>query len=163
MQSRVQTTRARGAAAGAVGVLAMDVVAWWMYRQERGVDLRREGQARAFGMDPAHALVRKFTAAVGSDAGSEQPNGAGILVHHSLGMVPAVLYAEQRRTRPWLRRGRGALYGSALFVLNDEIASRLLGIAGPQRDYPWQAHLRGLVGHVVLGLVTEATLNAIEE
>jgi hypothetical protein len=48
-------------------------------------------------------------------------------------------------------------------VLNDEIASRLLRVAGPQRDYPWQAHLRGLVGHVVLGMVTEATLNAIKD
>ncbi len=47
--------------------------------------------------------------------------------------------------------------------MNDEIGARLLGIAGPQRDYPWPAHLRGLVGHVVLGMVTEATLDAIEE
>ncbi len=103
-------------------------------------------------MDTAHTLLRQVARAVGSDAGSEQLNGAGILVHYNLGMVPAVVYAEQHRTRPWLRPGRGALYGAVLFVLNDEIASRLLGVAGPQRDYPWQAHLRGLVGHVVLGM-----------
>ncbi len=38
-----------------------------------------------------------------------------------------------------------------------------LGIAGPQRAYPWQAHARGVIGHVVLGMVTEATLTAVED
>ncbi|MDP9445148.1 MAG: DUF1440 domain-containing protein [Actinomycetota bacterium] len=158
----MNTTTARGAGAGAVGVLAMDVVTWFMYRQEPPTDRSRERRARAFGMDTAHALVRRVAQAVGSDAGSQQPNGAGILVHYGLGMGPAAGYARWRHRYPWLRTGRGALYGFGLFVVNDEIGSRLLGIAGPQRDYPWPAHLRGLVGHVVLGMVTEATLDAIE-
>jgi uncharacterized membrane protein YagU involved in acid resistance len=77
-------------------------------------------------------------------------------------MLPGAVYAQQRQRHRWLRAGRGALYGAGLYVVNDLLASRLLGIAGPQRDYPWQAHARGLVGHVVLGMVTEATLNAVE-
>jgi len=55
------------------------------------------------------------------------------------------------------------MYRGTLFVMNDEIANRVLRLSGPQRDYPWQAHLRGLVGHVVLGVVTEVTLNLLEE
>ncbi len=157
------TRTARGAATGAVGVLAMDVVTWLMYRREDPADLSREQRARAFGQDTAHALVRRVAEAVGSDAGAEQPNGAGIAVHYGLGMGPGALYAEQRRKHPWLRAGRGALYGFGLFVVNDEIAAPLLGIAGPPGAYPWQAHVRGLIGHVVLGMVTEATLNAIED
>lgn len=46
--------------------------------------------------------------------------------------------------------------------MNDEIAAPLLGIAGPPGAYPRQAHLRGLVGHVLLGMVTDAMLNAVE-
>ena len=159
----MKTTAARGAAAGAVGVLAMDIVTWWMYRRESQPDLRREQQARPFRMDPAHALVRRVTRAVGSDAGAEQPNGAGIFAHYALGMVPGALYARQRHQHRWVHAGRGSLYGFTLFVVNDEIAARLLGVAGPQRDYPWQADLRGLVGHIVLGVVTEVALRAIEE
>jgi hypothetical protein len=34
-------------------------------------------------------------------------------------------------------------------LLNDLLVARLLGIAGPQRDSPWQTHARGQVGHVV--------------
>jgi hypothetical protein len=153
----------RGGAAGAVGVVAMDAVTWALYRRERRLDLLREKRARTHGKDTAHALVQKVAEAAGSDAGAEQPNGAGVAVHYALGMGPGALYAQRRRQYPWLRTGRGALYGFALFVLSDEIAGRLLGVAGPHRAYPWQAHARGLVGHVVLGVVTEATLNAMDD
>jgi hypothetical protein len=158
----VKTTTARGAASGAVGVVAMDVVTWLLYRRESRLDLLREKHLRPYGKDTAHALVRRAAAAAGSDAGSSEPNGPGIAVHYGLGMAPGVLYAEQRQQHPWLRAGRGAGYGLALYLLNDLLAARLLGIAAPQRDYPWQAHARGVVGHVVLGIVTEATLNAID-
>ncbi len=158
----MRTTTARGGAAGGVGVTAMDVVTWLMYRQENPSDLQREKQVRPFGQDTAHALVQRVATAVGSDAGRQEPNGAGIAVHYALGMLPGAVYAQLRQQHRWLRAGRGALYGAGLYVVNDLLASRLLGIAGPQRDYPWQAHARGLVGHVVLGVVTEATLNAVE-
>ena len=159
----MRTTTARGGAAGAVGVVAMDVVTWALYRRENRLDLLREKQLRSYGKDTAHALVRRVTRAVGSDAGRSQPNGAGIAVHYALGMAPGALYARQRQRRPWLRSGRGAVYGLALYLANDLLAARLLGIAGPQGQYPWQAHARGIIGHLLLGMVTEATLNAIED
>lgn len=159
----MKSTRARGGAAGAVGVVAMDAVTWLMYRRENKLDLLREKRLRRYGKDTAHALVRRVTKAAGSDAGSSEPNGAGIAVHYGLGMLPGAVYAEQRQARPWLRQGNGALYGAALYLANDLLAARLLRLAGPQRSYPWQAHVRGLVGHVVLGVVTEASLKAMED
>jgi uncharacterized membrane protein YagU involved in acid resistance len=141
----------------------MDVVTWLLYRRESRLDSLREKHLRPYGKDPAHALVRRVADAADSDAGSSGPNGAGIAVHYGLGMGPGALYAHRRRQYPWLRVGRGAGYGLALYLLNDLLAARLLGIAGPQRAYPWQAHARGVVGHVVLGMVTEATLNAVED
>jgi uncharacterized membrane protein YagU involved in acid resistance len=124
--------------------------------------LLQEKRVRPYGKDTAHALVRKVTDAARSDVGSSEPNGPGIAVHYGLGMAPGALYAEQRKKHAWLRAGRGAGYGLALYLLNDLLVSRLLGIAGRQRDYPWQAHARGVVGHVVLGVVTQVTLNAVE-
>ena len=159
----MRTTTARGGAAGAVGVVAMDVATWALYRRENRLGLLREKQLRPYGKDTAHALARRVTRAVGSDAGRSEPNGAGIAVHYTLGMAPGALYAQQRQRRPWLRSGRGALYGLGLYLANDLLAARLLGIAGPQGQYPWQAHARGVIGHVVLGMATEATLNAIDD
>lgn len=152
----------RGASAGAVGVWAMDVVTWWMYRRQDPTALQREKQTRVFGKDTAHAAARRLARLVRSDAARDEPNAVGIAIHYALGMVPGAAYARLRQAQPWLRTGRGALFGLALTILNDEIAGRLLGIMGRQRAYPWQAHLRGLVGHLVLGMVTEATLRALE-
>jgi hypothetical protein len=158
----MRTTTARGGAAGAVGVVAMDVITWLLYRRERSLDLLRENQVRPFGKDTAHALVRRLAGGLGSDAGRSEPNGAGIALHYALGMAPGAFYAEHRRRHAWLRGGRGAVYGVGLYLANDLLVARLLGIAGPQGKYPWQAHARGVIGHVVLGMVTDATLTAIE-
>jgi hypothetical protein len=43
----VETTTARGAASGAVGVVAMDVVTWLLHRRERRLDLLRAKRLRA--------------------------------------------------------------------------------------------------------------------
>lgn len=153
----------KGAIAGAIGVLAMDIATWLMYRREDERHLEREKQARPLGMDPAHVAARKVATLLRSDAGQDEPNAGGIAIHYALGMVPGLAYAKLRHTQPWVRAGGGAAYGFGLFLINDEVANRLLGLAGPPRAYPWQAHLRGVVGHVVLGLVTEATLNVLEE
>jgi hypothetical protein len=47
------STTARGAAAGAVGVVAMDVCRWWLYRRERRADLLRDKHLRPYGKDTA--------------------------------------------------------------------------------------------------------------
>jgi hypothetical protein len=152
----------KGVAAGAVGVWAMDVATWAVYRRQSLPALLREKKTRPFGKDPAHAAAERLRRLTGTEV-QEEPNALGITIHYQLGMAPAVAYTRLRRRMPWLRAGRGALYGSLLYVLNDEVAGRVLGIMGPQRDYPWQAHVRGLIGHVVLGVVTEATLNVLEQ
>jgi uncharacterized membrane protein YagU involved in acid resistance len=95
------------------------------------------------------------------------PGGASRTAQASRCTTPSgwgrgAIYAQQRHKRPWLRKGAGALYGALLFVVNDEIAAPLLRIAGPPGAYPLKTHVRGLVGHVVLGMATEAALDAIE-
>lgn len=153
----------KSAAAGAVAVTAMDIATWIMYRRENPLALMREKKARRFGKDTGHAAAQRIAQLAGSDAAKKQPNAAGTALHYLWGMAPAAAYARLRRRLPWVRAGRGALYGLGLSIMNDEIAGRLLGLTGPQRQYPWQAHLRGFVGHFVLGTVTEATLNALEK
>lgn len=101
----MKTTTARGAASGAVGVVAMDVATWLLYRRESRLDLLRE-RLRPYGEDSAQAAVRRVTHAAGSDAGSSEPAGAGIAVHGGLGLAPGAVDAEQRGEHPWLRAGR---------------------------------------------------------
>jgi hypothetical protein len=153
----------KGAVAGVVGTWVMDVATWALYRRASEEVLEQEQRTRVFGKDPAHAAARHVARAVGSDAAQEQPNAAGILIHYQLGIGPGVVYAKLRERFPAITIGKGALWGATLYVTNDLVAARLLRLAGPQRDYPWQTHLRGLVGHMVLGVATHLTLEALDE
>ena len=50
-----------------------------------------------------------------------------------------------------------------MFLVNDEILAPVLGLASGPAAYPWQAHARGLVGHLVLGAVTDTVLAVTEQ
>ncbi len=122
--------------------------------REAASDVRQGPGARA---RTAHCQL------AGRDAAQTEPNAAGIAIHAGLGMLPGAVYPMLRRRLPWLRSGNGAVYGLALFIVNDEIAGRLLRIMGPQKDYPARTQVRGLLGHLMLGVATEMTLNVLEQ
>ncbi len=151
-----------GAIAGAAGVWVMDRVGWLMFDREDPTALAQEQRALPGGRDVAHAMVAKVGDVTGLEVPREQPNAAGLAVHYGLGVVPGALYAVARRDVPALRAGNGALYGFALFAVNDEAAAPLLGVASGPTTYPWQAHVRGAVAHTVLGVVTESVLKLFD-
>lgn len=159
----MQREMVTGTAAGAVGVWAMDVVTWLMYRKQSDASLAQEKRARVFGKDPAHAAARHLAKLAGSDAATAEPNAGGIFIHYLLGIGPGVLYAKLRRSTPAVTVAKGAAWGAGLYVANDVMVARMLRLAGPQREYPWQAHVRGVVGHGVLGMATHAVLEALDE
>ena len=153
----------KGAVAGAIGVWAMDRVDWYMY--ERGLDTpetrRQTEAARPGGMDPAHVTAKMSADAIGVTLSSPKENPAGLVVHYSLGIMPGMLYGATRDRVDYVGAGRGLGFGLALFVVEDEIANPLLGTAAPPGRYPWTAHARGLVAHLVYGVVTDAVLSLL--
>ena len=153
---------AMGAVAGALGVWAMDKVGSFMYEHEDAAALEREHRARVHGKDPAHAALDKVAAVTGANVATQQPSAAGIGVHYGLGVAPGALYGLARHELPQLRAGGGALYGLGLFLAQDEVMAPVLGLAGSPGEYPWQAHFRGLVSHVTLGVVTETVLSVFD-
>ncbi|MDP9409767.1 MAG: DUF1440 domain-containing protein [Actinomycetota bacterium] len=153
---------AKGAIAGAVGVWLMDQVTWGMYLREASQALRQEQEARVWGKDVAHVAAEKLVGAIGLERPSAQPHPAGIVVHYALGVVPGALYAPLRRRVKALGAGRGLLYGLGLTIVNDEVLAPALGLASGAARYPWQAHARGLVGHLVLGAATDTVLDVLD-
>lgn len=154
----------KGAIAGAVGVWAMDRVDWYLY--ERGLDTAetrwQTEAARPGGMDPAHVIAKEAANAAGVELSSPKENPAGLAVHYSLGIMPGMVYGAMRDRVEYVGAGRGLGFGAALFVLEDEIANPLLGTAAPPGRYPWTAHARGLVAHLVYGVVTDAVLSLLK-
>ncbi|MDP9378265.1 MAG: DUF1440 domain-containing protein [Actinomycetota bacterium] len=157
-QRNVVLDAALGALAGAAGVWVMDKIGWSMYGREDDDARRQEHEARVHGKDPAHVAVEKVAEMTGAPLPTEEPNPAGVAVHYGLGMIPGAMYGAARHEFPALRTGSGALYGMGLFLTQDEVTAPLLGLASPPGDYPVEAHVRGLVSHVALGVVTETVL-----
>ncbi|HEV2148283.1 MAG TPA: DUF1440 domain-containing protein [Longimicrobiaceae bacterium] len=152
----------KGALAGAVGVWALDKVTWWMWDREDPRALQQEREARPGGLDPAHVMANRAAEAMGKELTPKQPHPAGIAVHYGLGIMPGAAYGVLRNRVRAVGAAGGMLYGLALFLAQDEGLNPILGTSGKPTEYPPQAHLRGLVGHLVLGAATHATLNALD-
>lgn len=152
----------KGAVAGGLGVWVMDKVGWYMWDREDRTKLDREIEARPHGRDVAHNMAHKLAGAVGVEMSDRQPHPAGMLVHYGLGILPGAMYAAARRRAPVVAAMSGAVYGFALWALNDEAAAPVMGVAGAPGEYPVQAHVRGLVSHVALGVATDVALDAMD-
>ena len=151
----------RGAVAGLAATWVMDRVDWFMYGQEPEESRRRTTEVRPRHMDPAHVIAAEATEAAGVALSSRQLDTAGLAVHYAIGVAPAAIYGALRGRVPGVDAGGGLAYGLAMFALEDEIANPALGFAAPPGRYPWQPHARGLVAHLVYGVVTELMLRAM--
>ncbi len=152
----------KGALAGAIGVWLMDRVGWYLYLREDPAKVRQEVKARVKHIDVAHVAAHKMAEAAGIELVPKQPNAVGVAIHYALGIAPGALYGSLRHQVPGLRMGRGLAYGLGLFLLNDELLNPVLGLASPPTAYPWQAHVRGLISHLVLGVGTEVGLDIVD-
>lgn len=152
----------KGAIAGAAGVYALDKVTWWIWHHEDPAALQQEREARPEGLDPAHVIANRAAEAMGTELTPKQPNPAGIGVHYALGILPGAIYGAFRNRIPAIGAASGMAYGLGMFLMQDETLNPLLGTSGGPTEYPWQAHARGLVGHLVLGFVTDAVLNVLD-
>lgn len=152
----------KGAIAGAVGVWAMDRVDWYMYDHEDPGARWQTQAARPGGLDPAHVVAHEVAGVIGAGLSPQQPHPVGIAIHYSLGVGPGAVYGALRDRVPGVGAGGGLLWGFGLFVLQDELINAAAGLSGNPKDYPWQAHARGLVAHLVYGLVTDVTFSAMK-
>ncbi len=151
-----------GMVAGAIGVWALDRADYFMWNREDPETRARTRAVRPHGEPPAGVVVSEVEEATGRELSDQQHDGAQQLVHYAIGVGPAAGYALLRDELPVRGPARGLLYGLGVFLLQDEGINAVTRLGAKPRDYPWQAHARGLVSHLVYGLTTELALNAME-
>lgn len=155
-------TAVMGAAAGALATWVMDRADWFMWNREGSESRTRTIAVRPGGEPPAHALVSKLEDATGAVLSQGRHEAASQAVHYSIGIAPAIGYAFLRDRLPGTGVVRGILYGVGLFAVQDEAVNTLTGLAAKPQKYPWQAHARGIVAHIVYGATAELSLSAME-
>ena len=142
---------------------AMDRVTWYMYRNEDRKAYLQEKKAQVKGKYVSQVSVDKALDATGVELSDKQYWYAYKGVHYFLGIAPGMLYSVLRHKVKGLDAGRGSLFGLALFIMMDEIVAPAAGLASRPTAYPWQAHARGLAGHLTVGVVIDATLNLLDK
>ncbi len=79
-----------------------------------------------------------------------------------VGMGAGAVYGVVRPRVPFLSRSERMGFGSSFFVLIDEGLLSGLGFQPPPETFPWNAETRGLAGHIVFGVVADATLSLLD-
>lgn len=154
-------TAAMGMVAGAIGVWALDRADYFMWNREDPETRARTQGVRPHGEPPAGVVVTELEQASGRSLDETQHDAAQTAVHYAIGIGPAAAYALVRDEMPG-GPARGLLYGLGVFLMQDEGINAVTRLGANPRDYPWQAHARGLVSHLVYGLTTELALTAME-
>ncbi|MGH3101684.1 MAG: hypothetical protein ACRDPU_11910 [Thermoleophilia bacterium] len=143
-----------GAAAGYVAGQVMDKATTWYYGRQSDTSKRRENELLPEGAPMAAA--RKVAGLVGAEPTDDQIGQLAAAMHQSLGQLYGVVAASMTR-RGVNPVAAGLASGVGGFLLFDELANSLFFTPPPQA-YPVESHLRGVVGHLTLGLVAGAIL-----
>jgi hypothetical protein len=177
---RIITDILLGAVAGAAASWAMAQTTRYLYghENERAKAQEREarGSRRASGAEAGNApgmveqggvsglssggsvAVEKAADVVGRELSDEGRKRLEVKLNLGLSMGAGAAYALLRHRVPAAGWGRGLAFGALFWLLVDEVGNTVLGLTPPPNKFPWQTHMRGLIGHLVLGLVTETVL-----
>lgn len=152
-----------GATAGAIGGFALDRADWLMWNTLSEETREKTRRVRPNGEPPAHVAASKIEKALDLDPGPQRHATRGQAIHFGIGMLPAIGYALVRDKLPGKGVARGLMFGGGMFLMQDEVANSVSGLGAKPSKYPWQAHARGLIAHLIFGVVTELTLNAMQK
>lgn len=127
------------------GVVAGALATWSMERLSRRAS---PGRARADdrGDEPRRARL-----------------DAGRALRWATGMGAGALYAAARKRLGLVGRGPGLGLGAGFFLFIDEAAAPLLRRAPDgAATMPWKGEVRGVSGHLIFSIVTDATLGVLD-
>jgi hypothetical protein len=151
----------RGAIAGAAATWVMDLVTTAMLDRQSPESRGREEAVRPNGKSSVENLVDRATTVFDFELDADTTARATQAAHYALAIVPGALYGALRDRLPLIGAGGGVVYGALLWAVNDEWLNTRLGLSAPPDAYPPEAHLRGLVGHLVLGAVTDSGIDLL--
>lgn len=156
---------ALGAAAGAAATWVMGQATTYLYEHEDPQARQREDQARG-GSSAYEIAAKKAAGLAGRRLSKKESKKLGSAIHWAVGVGAGAAYGLLRRRLAGRGVGQdlalGALFGTAVWLLLDEAGNTALGLTPGPKAFPWQAHARGLAGHLVLGLTTEGLMQAAD-
>lgn len=121
----------------------------------------RQREQRVRPGPPYRIAAQKTADLAGVDLGKQGTMAAGMAFHYASGIGWGPVYCLMRRAAGMDSLGAGVAAGMSMSVILDELVTPALGFSAPNRDYPAAAHVRGLIGHLVYGLVLAGTAEGL--
>jgi putative membrane protein len=107
------------------------------------------------------AAMKLLQPLIGRQLSKEEKQKAGPVVHYVFGGLMGGCYGLLSEYFPQAHAGFGTVYGTALFLVADEIAVPVLGLSGNPLEYPVSSHVYAFSSHLVYGLSTEAVRRSL--
>jgi uncharacterized membrane protein YagU involved in acid resistance len=80
---------------------------------------------------------------------------AGEAVHYAMGATSGMLYGAAAEIFPETTVGAGLPFGTAVWVVADDVIVPALGLSKPVTEYPLSTHVYALASHLVYGVTTD--------
>lgn len=169
MTERKKRSAWKGLAAGVVGGVvaswAMDRFQYWWLSFGGRDELQLQQVSADEGNRDEPATVKTASAiskrVFGHNLTVKEKELAGPLVHYAVGTTAGAVYGLAAEYEPAVTTVAGIPFGVTFWVVVDEGALPLLGLAQGPTAYPLSTHVYALASHLVFGLTTEVVRSAV--
>jgi len=159
----------KGLAAGVVGGVvaswAMDRFQYWWLSFGGGDELQLQQTQSDEGNQEEPATVKTASAfskgVFGHRLTIKEKEIAGPIVHYAVGTTAGAVYGVAAEYEPDVTTLAGIPFGAAFWMVVDEGALPLLGLAKGPTAYPISTHAYALASHLVFGLTAEIVRSTV--
>jgi len=99
----------------------------------------------------------------GHELKESEKQPAGAAVHYAFGTLTGGLYGAMAEVTPQVTAGVGLPFGAIFWLVADEVAVPLLGLAKAPTQYPVSTHVYALASHFVYGVTAELSRRAVRQ
>ena len=154
-----------GVVGGVVASWAMDRFQYWWLSFGGGDELQLQQTPSEEGNREEPATVKTASAisegVFGHSLTVKEKEIAGPIVHYAVGTTAGAVYGVAAEYEPNVTTLAGIPFGAAFWMVVDEGALPLLGLAKGPTAYPISTHAYALASHLVFGLTAEVVRSTV--
>ena len=154
-----------GVVGGVIASWAMDRFQYWWLSFDNG-DERQFQQTQSSENNKSEPATVKTASVIservfGHDLSAKEKSIAGPIVHYAVGTTAGAVYGVAAEYEPNVTALTGIPFGAAFWMVVDEGALPLLGLAKGPTAYPISTHAYALASHLVFGLTAEVVRSTV--
>ena len=154
----------KGAVAGLVGgLVASFVMGKFQALVTKLAEAEEKDKSKKKKEEPATVKAAKQISqgVFGHKLTKNEKDPAGEVVHYAMGASSGLIYGVAAEIEPLTTVGAGLPFGTAVWIVADDLVGPALGLSKPVTEYPFSTHAYGLSSHWVYGFTTEVTRRAV--